>query len=97
MSRYKPKVPPADPIAAQSWVGKIVRDTKLDVFGLVHGVAQDKEGVRLEARFPGEKRSRKIALEATSDGEYVMPGDVKARYRPPSAEERERLEASKKK
>lgn len=91
MSRYKPKVPNADLQAARSWIGKPVRDTRLDIFGLVHDVVEDKESVRLLALFPGERNSRKIALEVISNGEYLFPGDAHARYRPLSDDDRERL------
>jgi hypothetical protein len=85
MSKYKRKIPDADPEAARSWIGKFIRDTKLSELGYVVGVIELKDGsVRLQARFPGEKRDRKIALEPTPNMEYVMPGDVRARYRPPT-------------
>ena len=91
MARYKRKVPPADPVAARSWIGKFVRDTRLDEMGLVHAVLQVPAGVRLLARFPDEDESRAIALEATPNGEYLLPGDVRARYRPPTDSDREFL------
>jgi hypothetical protein len=91
MARYKRIVPPADPVAARSWVGKFVRDTKLAQLGFVHDVVSSEVGVRLLARFPGEHESRPIALEATPDMEYLMPGDVRARYRPPTEADRELL------
>jgi hypothetical protein len=67
----------------------------MEAIGLVHGVAEDEGSVRLEARFPGEASSRLIALEAVEGGEYIMPGDVRARYRPLDAEDRERLEQAR--
>jgi hypothetical protein len=42
----------------------------------------------LLARFPEEDESRTIALEPTVNGEYLMPGDVRARYRPPTDDDR---------
>ena len=45
----------------------------------------------LLARFPGERVSRPIALETTADTEHLLPGDVRARYRPPTAGDRELL------
>lgn len=59
--------------------------------GFVHDVVETEDGIRLAARFPGEKEDRLIALEPTDDGEYITPGEVKARYRPPTAADRERL------
>jgi hypothetical protein len=92
MANYKRKIPEADPVAARSWIGKFIRDTKLQELGLVVDVVELKDvGVRLLARFPGEKKGRHIALEATADMEYVMPGDVRARYRPPTDADLERL------
>jgi len=59
--------------------------------GPVHAVLQVPAGVRLLARFPDEDESRDIALEATGNGEYLLPGDVRARYRPPTDDDREFL------
>ena len=84
MARYQRKLPAADPRAARSWVGKFIRDTALDELGLVHDVKQTDAGLRLLAKFPGETESRLIALEPTPDMECLSPGDVRARYRPPT-------------
>jgi hypothetical protein len=91
MARYIRKIPPADKVAARSWIGKFIRDTKLQELGLVHDVVLRDEGLRLLARFPGESVSRPIALETTADMEHLLPGDVRARYRPPTAGDRELL------
>ena len=93
MARYVRIVPPANPIAARSWVGKFIRDTKLQKLGYVHDVVLSDEGLRLLARFPNEKQSRPIALEAVPDMECLLPGEVRARYRPPTADDRELLKA----
>ena len=93
MARYRRKLPEADPKAARSWVGKFVRDTALAELGLVHEVTQTDAGLRLLARFPGESESRLIALEPTDDMEYLLPGDVRARYRPPTDADQERIAA----
>lgn len=93
MGKYVRKIPPADPAAARSWIGKFVRDTRLTELGLIHGVEMRRDGLRLLARFPRQCRSRAIALEATADGEYLLPGDVRARYRPPTDADRELLKA----
>jgi hypothetical protein len=89
MANYVRIVPPADVAAARSWVGKYVRDTKLQELGLVHDAVQLQEGVRLLARFPGEYVSRPIALEAVPNMEYLFPRDVRARYRPLTESDRE--------
>lgn len=49
--------------------------------------------MRVLARFPGEYVSRTIALEAVPNMEYLFPGDVRARYRPPTETDRELLTA----
>ena len=93
MSRYRPKVPPANLVWASSWKGKFIKDTLLDELGLVHEVIGEGGSVRLLARFPRERTSRTVALEAVADGEYIFPGDVRARYRPLDARARKRLAA----
>ena len=93
MGRYIRKLPPADPIAARSWVGKFIRDTKLQKLGYVHDVVLSDEGLRLLARFPNEKQSRPIALETIPNMVCLLPGDVRARYRPPTESDRELLKA----
>ena len=87
--RYKPKVPPANSFWAGSWIGKFIEDTKFDELGFVHDVIGEGASVRLLARFPREKTSRSVALEVVADGEYLFPGDVRARYRPLAEEERD--------
>ncbi len=91
MSVYKPIVPPANPVWASSWNGKFIKDTRLGELGVVHNVIGDGGGVRLLARFPREKVSRPVALEVVESGEYLFPGDVRARYRPLNTEDRECL------
>lgn len=93
MSKYIRKVPPANPAWATSWKGKFIEDTKLGELGLVHDVIAEGGDVRLLARFPREKASRPVGLEVVPDGEYLFPGDARARYRPLAAEGRERLAA----
>lgn len=93
MARYHNKLSPSDPLAARSWVGKFVRDTIKSELGLVHDVVETDAGLRLLARFPGESVSRHIALEPTSDMLYLLPGDVHARYRPPTEADQERVKA----
>jgi len=97
MARYKPKVPPADPKAVRSWIGKPVKDTKLNEFGLVHDILEQDDKVYILARFPHETESRKIALEPVDNMEYILPGDVRARYRPLSETDRNQLEALRRK
>lgn len=90
MSRTK--TPKADIKSCESWIKKPIRDAYENQLGIVIGVKADHEGrPRLLAMFPGEKRPRQIALEKVPDGHYLLPGDVKARYRPPSHEDREYL------
>jgi hypothetical protein len=92
MARYQKKLPPPDIKAARSWVGKYIRDAYANQLGIVIGVEESKAGIRLAARFPEEKESRLIALDPQEDQEFISPGSVKARYRPPSRDDRERLE-----
>lgn len=91
MGKYKPKVPPANKAAAESWIGKPVKDAQANTIGLVHNVVEALEGVRLLARFPGEKLDRKIALEMTNDRECLCPGEIRARYRPLTQEDLARI------
>jgi hypothetical protein len=95
MARYQRKIPPADPVAARSWLKQFIRDTKLDQLGLVHNIqeATDADVLRLVVRFPGENTDRLIALEPTEDMEYIFPEDVRARYRPPTNLDQERLKS----
>jgi hypothetical protein len=94
MARYQPKLPPPNLANAKSWVGKPIRDAYANELGLVHEVIEDETGLWLLARFPGQTESRKIALEVRPDGEYLYPGSVKGRYRPPSDNDMLRLGAS---
>lgn len=91
MARYQKKLPPPDLTAAKSWVGKPIRDAYKNRLGLVIGVEEKKDGIYLLARFPGQKRNRRIALHPKENNEYIFPGAVKARYRPPSDNDVRRL------
>jgi len=89
----KQKTQKTDLRAAESWKGKIIRDVKVNQLGLVIGVRETKKGLRLRARFPGDKKDRLIALEPTDNLECIVPGMVKARYRPPRQEDLDALKA----
>lgn len=93
MARYQPKLPPPDIASARSWVGKPIRDAYKNELGLVYDVAEEKDGLYLMAKFPAQKRPRKIALHPREDNEYLFPGAVKARYRPPSDNDLKRIAA----
>jgi hypothetical protein len=91
MGKYQPKTPPPDPRAARSWIKKLIKDARTNTFGLVHSVVENENGLRLVARFPGESTDRLIALEMTADRECLCPGEIRARYRPLTSADRERL------
>jgi hypothetical protein len=96
----KRKPVPADVQAAGSWIGKPIKDAYTsDSVGLVHGVEESDDGkVRLLARFPGETVSRRILLEVPQDPkdlEFLVPGQVRARYRPLTDADLQRLNLSK--
>lgn len=93
MARYQKKLPEPDLDSAKSWVGKPIRDAYKNTLGLVIGVEEKKDGIYLLARFPGQKSNRRIALHPKDNNEYLFPGAVKARYRPPSDNDLKRLEA----
>ncbi len=93
MARYQRKLPPPDIDAARSWIRKPIRDAMENKIGFVVDVAGEEHGIRLVARFPGESEDRLIALAKTDDGNYLMPGEVKARYRPATADDLKRLRA----
>jgi hypothetical protein len=76
--------------ARQSWRGRWLRDGFENRLGVVLEV-HEKDGLLLEARFQGEKRPRKIAIEPRDDGEFVHPDEVRARYRLVSEEEARRM------
>lgn len=65
----------------RSWIGKLVRDTCLRTYGVVHDVIAHPDGPQLVARFEGDSTSRRIALQARRDIEYLLPNDPRARYR----------------
>jgi hypothetical protein len=79
--------------SAASWKGKFIRDAYERKLGLVHTVSEDTLGrFVLLARFPGEVTDRQIYLEPIPGSlEFVSPGHVKARYRPPTDEDREMI------
>jgi hypothetical protein len=91
MARYQRKLPPPDLAAANSWVGKFVRDAYANQLGYVYAVEDTEDGPVLCARFPEPESERRIHLVEREDGEYIFPGAVRARYRPPSYEDRQRL------
>jgi hypothetical protein len=92
----------ADPAAAckaaESWVGKFIRDAYERQLGVVIGCELDdvSEEWVLLAKFPGENDPRRIFLAAREDKRdlnYISPGNVKARYRPPTEDDIKRLRA----
>ena len=93
MASYKRKLPPPDPAAARSWIGKPIRDTQTNSVGLVCGIAEIGQDLFLKGRFPGQEEERLIAREPRPDREFLSPGEVKARYRPLTSEEIKRLKA----
>jgi hypothetical protein len=81
-----------DLAAAHSRVGKWVKDTTTQMFGLVREVIEDEDGrIRLLTSFPGEAEPRRIALEPVIDGHYIDPDDNQSRYRPLSDRDMEQL------
>lgn len=92
-TRATPKSSQAELLkGARSWVGKLVKDTRERTFGLVIDVDDANGGTpTLLVRFPGEEELRVIALEPVSDGEYLYPNDIEARYRPPNARDEAHL------
>jgi len=76
---------------ASSWKQRWIRDAMANELGFVIDVVETDDGIRLIARFPGESENRLIALEPTADGEFITPGEVKARYRPPTSADLDRL------
>ena len=72
--------------ALRSWRGRWLRDGFENRLGVVLRVEEGDE-ITLVARFQGEKRHRRIGIEPRSDGEYVHPDSVRARYRLLSPEE----------
>lgn len=93
MAKYQPQMPAPDIAYARSWIGKVIRDTSLQQLGIVHDVKETKDGIRLIARFPDQKRNRRIALEPIENMEYIYPGDVYARYRPPTEADQDLVKA----
>ncbi len=75
----------------KSWRGKMIRDGIQNQLGLVHAVDKTSKGVRLRARFPGEKRDRLIAIQSGEGADYVAPDDPKARYLMPTANDLKRI------
>lgn len=82
--------------AAESWVGKFIRDAYERQLGVVIGCELDdtsQEWVLL-ANFPSENQPRRIFLaprEDKRDLNYISPGNVKAKYRPPTEDDLKRL------
>lgn len=81
--------------AAESWLRKLIKDTRTGSYGLVHDLVETGDGFKLLARFQGEAESRQIALDHSSDGHFLSPDDVRAFYRPLSAAERAGLTGKK--
>ena len=90
-----------DPVAAQraaeSWVKRLIRDAYARTLGIVTACEQDDTGEWvLLARFPGESEPRRIYMaprEDKRDLDFISPGAVKARYRPPTDEDLAKVKA----
>lgn len=72
--------------ALRSWKGRWLRDGYENRLGIILRVEEDDE-ITLITRFQGEAEERRIGIEPRSDGEYVHPDSVRARYRLLSPEE----------
>lgn len=66
--------------AAHSWVGQFLWDVYERKAGLVIGVKERPDGVRLIVRVAGEAEPRIVALEPVAGGQYLDPADVKSRF-----------------
>ena len=65
---------------AEKWRGKKVRDTRVNVVGLILGALDTKDGIRLRCLFPGN-RIELVSMDKTPNLECLVPGYARARYR----------------
>lgn len=89
-----------DPVAArkaaESWVRKFIRDAYERQIGMVTSCEEINGEWVLLARFPDEAQPRRIWMSPRPDKrnlDFISPGSVKARYRPPTEEDLARVKA----